>query len=174
MAELGYRLTGSSDLYERGGRRPYASVNFVTAPRRLHAARPRQLQRQAQRGQRRGQPRRRRRQPAPGTAAWRGRPTTPRSSALRERQKRNFLATLLLSQGVPMLCGGDEMGRTQQRQQQRLLPGQRDLLVRLAGVARGPARMLDFTRRLDRAAPRAPRVPPPPVLPGPPHPRLAR
>ena len=51
----------------------------------------------------------------------------PAINALRARQKRNFLATLLLSQGVPMLLAGDEIGRTQQRQQQRLLPGQRDL-----------------------------------------------
>ena len=50
----------------------------------------------------------------------------PEILALRERQKRNFLATLLLSQGVPMLLAGDERGHTQQRQQQRLLPGQRD------------------------------------------------
>jgi hypothetical protein len=50
---------------------------------------------------------------------------------IRERQKRNFLATLLLSQGVPMLLGGDEIGRTQQRQQQRLRAGQRDQLVPL-------------------------------------------
>ena len=54
-----------------------------------------------------------------------------RSLALRERQKRNFLATLLLSQGVPMIRGGDELGHTQQRQQQRLLPGQRAHLARL-------------------------------------------
>ena len=40
--------------------------------------------------------------------------TNPTIIALRERQKRNMLATLLLSQGVPMICGGDEMGRTQQ------------------------------------------------------------
>ena len=66
-----------------------------------------------------------------GTAAPRGRPTTRRIIELRERQKRNFIATLLLSQGVPMLCGGDELGRTQQRQQQRLLPGQRAHLARL-------------------------------------------
>jgi pullulanase/glycogen debranching enzyme len=45
--------------------------------------------------------------------------------ALRAQQMRNFLATLLISQGVPMLLAGDEMGRTQRRQQQRLLPGQR-------------------------------------------------
>ena len=50
---------------------------------------------------------------APGTAASRGRPTTRRCNALRARQQRNFLTTLLLSQGVPMLLGGDELGRTQ-------------------------------------------------------------
>ena len=63
----------------------------------------------------------------------------PEVLALRARQQRNFLATLLLSQGVPMLLGGDEFGAHPGRQQQRLVPGQRDLLVRL-GAARGPAR----------------------------------
>ena len=66
-----------------------------------------------------------RRTTAPGTAAPRARPTTREVLALRARQQRNFLATLLLSQGVPMLLGGDELGRTPARQQQRLLPGQR-------------------------------------------------
>ena len=66
-----------------------------------------------------------------GTAASRGRPTIPQIVALRDRQKRNFMATLLLSLGVPMLLAGDEIGRTPARQQQRLLPGQRDLLARL-------------------------------------------
>ena len=50
---------------------------------------------------------------APGTTASRARPTTRRSSTLRAREQRNFLATLLLSQGVPMLLHGDELGRTQ-------------------------------------------------------------
>ena len=49
-----------------------------------------------------------------GIAASKGRPPNLSIIALRERQKRNMLATLLLSQGVPMICGGDEMGRTQQ------------------------------------------------------------
>ena len=70
----------------------------------------------------------------------------PAVNALRARQQRNFLATLLLSQGVPMLLGGDELGRTQRRQQQRVVPGQRDLVVRLG---RAPTReLLEFTRRL--------------------------
>ena len=75
--ELASRLAGSSDLYAQGGRRPYASINFVTCPRRLHAARPRHLQRQAQRGQRRGQPRRRAATTSAGTAASKGQTDDP-------------------------------------------------------------------------------------------------
>ena len=54
------------------------------------------------------------RQPIRGTTAWKARPTIRRSCAVRDRQKRNMLATLLLSQGTPMLLAGDEFGRTQQ------------------------------------------------------------
>ena len=84
---------------------------------------------------------------AAGTAASRARPTTPRCSRCARRQQRNFLATLFLSQGVPMLLGGDEIGRTPGRQQQRVLPGQRDLLVRL-GPRRRATAAPRFTRRL--------------------------
>ena len=91
---------------------------------------------------------------ARGTAASRARPTTPTMLELRARQQRNLLATLLLSQGVPMLLGGDEMGRTQQRQQQRLLPGQRDLLVRLGARRRGPAGVHPAARRPSAASTR--------------------
>ncbi len=100
---------------------------------------------------------------APGTAASRAPTDDPEILALRARQQRNFLTTLLLSQGVPMLLGGDEIGRTQQRQQQRLLPGQRDQLVRL-GARRAPARAARVHAPADRAAPRAPGVPPPRLL----------
>ena len=68
--------------------------------------------------------------------------------ALRERQKRNFLATLLLSQGVPMISHGDELGRTQRRQQQRLLPGQRDQLGRLGRRPANNEVLTEFTARL--------------------------
>ncbi len=74
----------------------------------------------------------------------------PAIIALRERQKRNFLATLLLSQGVPMLRGGDELGHTQQRQQQRLLPGQRDHLARLGPRPPSSSSFLEFTRQMIR------------------------
>ena len=112
LAEFAYRLTGTSDLYEAtaAARRQH---QLRHRPRRLHPARPGLLQPQAQRGQRRGQPRRRPTTTTPGTAASRATTDDPTILALRARQQRNLLATLLLSQGVPMLLGGDEMGRTQ-------------------------------------------------------------
>jgi len=113
VAELAYRLSGSSDLYEVGGRRPHASINFVTA----HDGFPlhdlvsyNQKQNEAN-----GEDNR---DGTDDNLSWNcgveGPTTKPSIVALREKQKRNMLATLLLSQGVPMLCGGDELGRTQQ------------------------------------------------------------
>ena len=73
------------------------------------------------------------------------RPADPRAAP---RQARNLMATLLLSQGVPMLLAGDEFLRTQQRQQQRLVPGQRDQLGRLDAGRREQADFLRFTREM--------------------------
>ena len=84
----------------------------------------------------------------------------PEIIALRERQTRNLLATLLLSQGMPMLLAGDEFGRTQQRQQQCLLPGQRDRLARLDAAERPNASACCLHRAADRAAPAASRAAP--------------
>jgi len=99
--------------------------------RRLHAARPGLVQRPPQRGQ----PRERRRRPlAQPELELRCRGSdrrTRRCGNWRARQVRNLLATLFLSQGVPMLLAGDEFGHTPVGQQQRLLPGQRDCLARL-------------------------------------------
>jgi len=112
VAELAYRLSGSSDLYEGGGRRPHASINFVTAHDgfTLHDLVSYNQKHNEANGENN----------ADGTddnLSWNcgveGPTTKPSIVALRERQKRNILATLLLSQGVPMLCSGDEMGRTQ-------------------------------------------------------------
>jgi glycogen operon protein len=110
---LGYRLTGSSDLYGRGGRRPYASVNFITAHDgfTLHdlVSYNEKHNEANNEGNRDGHNH---------NLSWNCGVEGPTEDAavvaLRERQKRNFLATLLFSQGVPMLCGGDELGRTQQ------------------------------------------------------------
>ncbi len=82
-------------------------------PRRLHRARPGQLRAQAQRGQRRGATATAPTTTARGTTASRARATTPRSLAVRRRQAANIMATLCLSNGVPMITAGDERGRTQ-------------------------------------------------------------
>jgi len=113
IGELGYRLTGSSDLYEHSGRRPYASINFITAHDgfTLHdLVSYNQKHNDAnQEGSRDGENHNR---------SWNcgveGETDDPEINTLRMRQKRNFLATLFLSQGVPMLVAGDEMGRSQQ------------------------------------------------------------
>ena len=112
IGELASRLTGSADLYQHNGRRPQASINFVTAhdgftlcdlvsynERHNHANRE-----DNQDGD-------------PHNRSWNCGVEGPTQDseilALRLRQRRNFLATLLLSQGVPMLLAGDEAGRSQ-------------------------------------------------------------
>ncbi len=91
---------------------PHRQHQFHHRARWLHAERPGQLRPETQRGQRRREPRRLQRQSL--VQLRRGRATDdPGIVEIRERQKRNFLLTLLLSQGVPMICGGDEIGRTQ-------------------------------------------------------------
>jgi isoamylase len=111
-ADLGFRLTGSSDLYAASGRHPAASVNFVAVHDGFTLADLVSYERKhnAANGE----------ENKDGTDdnhAWNcgveGPTTDPAVLALRERQMRNFLATLLLSQGVPMLAHGDEVARTQ-------------------------------------------------------------
>jgi isoamylase len=113
IGEMAYRLTGSPDLYEHSGRRPYASVNFVTAHdgftlNDLVSYNEKHNEANGENnadGENNNQ-------------SWNcgveGPTDDPDINELRERQRRNFLATLFLSQGVPMLTGGDEWGRTQQ------------------------------------------------------------
>ena len=111
--ELAYRLTGSSDLYGHSGRRPYASINFVTAHDgfTLHDL----VSYNEKHNEANGEDNR---DGSDHNLSWNcgveGPTADPAIKTLRARQKRNFLATLLLSQGVPMLLAGDEMGRTQQ------------------------------------------------------------
>ncbi|MBJ6760893.1 glycogen debranching protein GlgX [Myxococcaceae bacterium JPH2] len=111
-AEIGYRLTGSSDLYALSGRKPTASVNFVTAHDgfTLHDL----VTYNDKHNEANGEDNR---DGANDNHSWNcgveGETHDPKVNALREQQKRNFLATLFLSQGVPMLVAGDEMGRTQ-------------------------------------------------------------
>ncbi|MFD0379333.1 glycogen debranching protein GlgX [Streptomyces sp. NPDC127112] len=112
VRDLGYRLSGSSDLYAWGGRRPYASVNFVTAHdgftlrdlvsyERKHNEENGEANRDGTNDNR------------SWNCGTEGETDDPRIGALRRRQLRNLLTTLLLSTGVPMLVAGDEFGRTQ-------------------------------------------------------------
>jgi len=112
IGEFASRLTGSSDLYGRSGKRPHASINFVTAHDgfTLHDL----VSYNEKHNQANGEDNR---DGNDHNLSWNcgveGPTDDPAIVALRERQKRNFLATLLLSQGAPMLLAGDEMGRTQ-------------------------------------------------------------
>jgi glycogen operon protein len=113
IGELAYRITGSSDLYARSGRRPYASINFVTAHDGFT------LQDLVSYNQKHNEANgEENRDGTDNNRSWNcgveGPTDDQNVKALRNQQKRNFLATLLLSQGVPMLLGGDPIGHTQQ------------------------------------------------------------
>jgi glycogen operon protein len=112
LAEFASRLTGSSDLYAFNGRRPNASINFVTAHDgfTLNDLVSYNEKHNEANGEDNNDGESHNRSWNCGVEG----PTDDiEIDTLRERQKRNFLATLFLSQGVPMLLGGDEMGRTQ-------------------------------------------------------------
>jgi isoamylase len=112
VRDLGYRLSGSSDLYSDDGRLPYSSVNFVTAHdgftlRDLVSYDRKHNEANGESG----------RDGTDNNRSWNcgveGETDDPGVLALRRRQAANLLATLLLSNGVPMLVAGDERGRTQ-------------------------------------------------------------
>jgi isoamylase len=112
LDEFAYRFTGSSDLYESGGRRPFASINFVTAHDGFTLADL--VSYNEKHNEANGEDNR---DGESHNRSWNcgveGPSDDPEVVELRARQQRNLLATLLLSQGVPMVLGGDEMGRTQ-------------------------------------------------------------
>jgi isoamylase len=112
MADFAYRLTGSSDLYEGTGRRPHASINFVTAHDGFTLADL--VSYNEKHNEANGEDNR---DGESHNRSWNsgeeGPTDDPAIEGLRRRQRRNFLATLFLSQGVPMLLGGDELGRSQ-------------------------------------------------------------
>ncbi len=112
IGEFARRLTGSSDLYGRSGRRPYASINFITAHdgftlRDLVSYNDKHNEANGEDN----------RDGHNHNLSWNcgaeGPTDDPRINRLRAQQSRNFIATLLLSQGVPMITAGDEIGRTQ-------------------------------------------------------------
>src|SRR5579872_3836725 len=112
LSDFAYRLTGSSDLYQFDGRKPYASINFITAHdgftlcdlvsyNEKHNEANLEDNRDGENN----------------NLSWNcgaeGDTDDPGVNALRAKQTRNFLTTLVLSQGVPMISHGDELGRTQ-------------------------------------------------------------
>ncbi|CAN5698635.1 glycogen debranching protein GlgX [soil metagenome] len=112
VSELATRLSGSSDLYEQSGRRPYASINFVTAHdgftlHDLVSYNEKHNQDNGEHNQ----------DGENHNLSWNhgveGPTLDPAIHELRVRQRRNLLATLMMSVGVPMISGGDEIGRTQ-------------------------------------------------------------
>jgi isoamylase len=112
LNDLGYRLTGSSDLYESDGRRPHASINFIVAHDGFTLADlvSYNHKHNLANGENNHDGHDQNLSYNFGVEGPTDRPDILRA---RERQRRNLIATLLLSQGVPMICGGDEMGRTQ-------------------------------------------------------------
>ena len=112
LGEFAFRLTGSSDLYESNGKRPHASINFITChdgfTLRDLVSYNEKHNAANEEGNRDGESYNR---------SWNcgaeGETADPVVLEIRARQQRNFMATLLLAQGVPMLLGGDELGRTQ-------------------------------------------------------------
>jgi len=112
VAEFATRLCGSSDLYEQSGRRPYASINFITCHDgfTLHDLVSYNDKHNEANGEEN-------RDGSNDNVSWNcsaeGPTDDPAIRSLRARQQRNFLATLMLSQGVPMILGGDELGHTQ-------------------------------------------------------------
>ncbi|MCP2032711.1 glycogen operon protein [Okibacterium sp. HSC-33S16] len=113
LGEFASRITGSADLYEHSGRRPVASINFVTAHdgftlRDLVSYNDKHNDANGE-DNNDGESHNR-----SWNSGAEGETDDPEVLALRARQQRNFIATLLLSQGVPMILHGDELGRTQQ------------------------------------------------------------
>jgi isoamylase len=112
VGELAARLTGSSDLYQRNGRRPWSSINFVTAHDgfTLNDLVSYERKHNEDNGENN-------RDGTDNNLSWNcgseGPTNDPKIRAMREQQKRNFFATLLLAQGTPMITAGDEFGRTQ-------------------------------------------------------------
>ncbi|HEU0167270.1 MAG TPA: glycogen debranching protein GlgX, partial [Chloroflexota bacterium] len=146
LPEMASRLTGSSDLYQEDGRRPYASINFVTAHdgftlADLTAYNDKHNEANGE-DNRDGESTNR---------SWNcgaeGATDDPEVNALRAQQRRNFLATLMFSQGIPMLLAGDEMARTQQGNNNAYC---QDNELSWLDWEHVDGELLEFTRRLIR------------------------
>jgi len=148
LSDFAYRLTGSSDLYQHDGRRPSASINFVTAHdgftlQDLVSYNEKHNEANGENNA----------DGANDNNSWNmgaeGATDDPEINRRRERQKRNFMATLLLSQGVPMICGGDEICRTQNGNNNAYCQDN-DLAWFHWDLDPSRMRQLEFTRKLIR------------------------
>jgi glycogen operon protein len=145
-SDLGYRLTGSSDLYQDDGRKPSASINFITAHdgftlRDLVSYNDKHNDANKENNQ----------DGANDNRSWNCGAEGPTDdaavNALRARQQRNLLATLLLSQGTPMLLGGDEFGNSQQGNNNAYC---QDNAISWYEWDKADRSLLEFTRRVIR------------------------
>jgi isoamylase len=145
---LALRLTGSSDLYGRGGRRPYASINFVTAHDGFTLADL--VSYNEKHNEANGEENR---DGHNENLSWNCGAEGPTDNkeilGLRARQQRNFLATLILSQGVPMLLAGDEVGRSQKGNNNAYCQDNEISWMNWK-LARSQRQLLEFTRLLIR------------------------
>ena len=149
------------DLYQANGRRPFASINFVTAHDGFTL--PDLVSYNDKHNEANGEDNR---DGTDDNRSWncgpRAPPTTPRSRRCAQRQKRNFLATLLLSQGTPMICGGDESAAPSRA---TTTPTARTTRSSWYDWDMSTHDLLAFTRRLTRVPPAPPGVPAAPVVP---------
>jgi isoamylase len=146
VSELASRFTGSSDLYESDGRQPFASINFVTAHdgftlRDLVSYNAKHNEANLEDN----------RDGTDDNRSWNcgveGETDDAEVLALRARQQRNFLTTLFLSQGVPMLLGGDEISRTQHGNNNAWCQDN-EISWYGWGLRSGQGELYDFTRRV--------------------------
>ncbi|MFN8506641.1 MAG: glycogen debranching protein GlgX [Dehalococcoidia bacterium] len=146
IADLGYRLTGSSDLYASNGRHPNASINFVTAHdgftlRDLVSYNEKHNEANGEEN----------RDGSDDNLSWNcgveGETDDAAVNALRARQQRNFITTLMLSQGTPMLLHGDEAGRTQ-RGNNNVYCQDNEISWQPWILDEGQEELLDWTRRV--------------------------
>ena len=147
LAALASRFSGSADIYHRRGRRPWASINFVTAHdgftlRDLVSYNQKHNEANKEDN----------RDGTNNNNSWNcgveGPTDDPQIKRLRRQQMRNFLATLLLSQGVPMLLGGDEFGRTQGGNNNAYCQDNEISWFDWEGMNDESKGLLDYTRRL--------------------------
>ncbi len=146
LGDLANRLCGSSDLYDNEGRRPHASVNFVTAHDGFTLADLTSYEHKRNEANGEGN-----RDGTDDNRSWNcgveGPTDDPGVLALRERQRRNLLATLWLSQGVPMLLAGDEVAHTQHGMNNAYA---QDNEITWIDWADHDGALLEFARRLAR------------------------